>query len=107
MQQYFWRMEIGLNGRDVFPNIAYIHELFILHIRIKSNIRRRSVMALFDPNRKVKKVIKELQKSGASPEAYKTRKSCYNCKYYSSIGNCNFHNKMMHKADYCGNYWGK
>ena len=46
-------------------------------------------MALFDPNRKVKKVIKELQKSGASPEAYKTRKSCYNCKYYSSIGNCN------------------
>lgn len=65
-------------------------------------------MALFgNPNKKVEKTIKKMVKQGASPEAYKTRKSCYNCAYFSSIGNCNYHNKMTFKSNYCSNYWGK
>lgn len=65
-------------------------------------------MGLFgNPNKKVDKVIKDLQKKGYSSDAYKTRKSCSNCTYFSSIGNCNYHNKMTKPAGYCNNYWGK
>lgn len=65
-------------------------------------------MGLFgNPNKKVEKVIKQLERQGANPEAYKSRKSCYNCKYYSASGNCNFHNKRTHRAELCNNYWGK
>lgn len=62
-------------------------------------------MGLFgNPNKQVEKVIKQLQRQGANPEAYKTRKSCYNCRYYTSAGNCRFHNKKTHHAELCHNY---
>jgi hypothetical protein len=65
-------------------------------------------MGLFgNPNKKVENLIKKLERQGANPEAYKTRKSCYNCRYYSSAGNCSFHNKMTHRAELCNNYLGK
>lgn len=66
-------------------------------------------MGLFgNPNKKVEKVIKNLQRQGANPEAYKTRKSCYNCKYFaSSINHCNYHNKRTIPAELCQNFWSK
>lgn len=65
-------------------------------------------MGLFgNPNRKAEKVIEQLKKQGVSPTSYTQRKSCHNCTYFSSIGNCNYHNKMTKPQNYCSNYWGK
>lgn len=60
-----------------------------------------------NPNKKAEKLIKKMQKQGMSPTNYQKRKSCYNCKYFSSIGNCNFHNKMTIPQELCSHYWGK
>ncbi len=63
-------------------------------------------MALFgNPNKKVEKTIKNLQKQGFSSEAYKTRKSCYSCRYFSTAGNCTYHNKRTIPSEYCHDYW--
>ncbi len=66
-------------------------------------------MGLFgDPNKKVKRIISELEKSGANPEAFKERKSCYNCAYFvSSLGHCNFHNKRTRQSELCSNFWAR
>lgn len=65
-------------------------------------------MGLFgNPNRKAEKVIDQLKKQGVSPTSYTQRKSCSNCKYFSSIGNCNFQNKKTIPQELCSHYWGK
>lgn len=62
-------------------------------------------MGLFgNPNRKVEKTIKQLQSQGVSSNAYKTRKSCSNCKYFSSSGNCQYHNKRTVPQEFCSSY---
>lgn len=65
-------------------------------------------MGLFgNSNKKVEKVIDQLKRQGATSESYKERKSCSSCKYFSSIGNCNYHNKRTIPSELCNHYWGK
>lgn len=65
-------------------------------------------MGLFgNPNRKVEKVIKQLQNQGARPDAYKSRKSCSNCRYFSSSGNCTCHNGRTSPQGFCSSYGAK
>ena len=66
-------------------------------------------MGLFGSNynRKVEKTIKKLEKNGFSPDAYKTRKHCGSCKYYSSSGICNLNGHRRPVSELCSNWWGK
>lgn len=69
-------------------------------------------MALFgNSNKKAKKqaekLLKNLEEQGLSVKNYETRKSCYNCVYFTSLGNCNYHNRMTQRWLLCSNYWGK
>ncbi len=65
-------------------------------------------MGLFgDSNKKAERFINQLKKQGATSESYKQRKSCSNCKYFASMGNCNFHNRKTTPANLCSNYWEK
>ena len=65
-------------------------------------------MGLFgNPNKKIEKLIKQLEKKGYSREAYKTRKSCYNCRWFSPSGNCRYHNKKVIPAGLCQGYSAK
>lgn len=66
-------------------------------------------MGIFgNPNRKVERVIKQLERQGVSSNNYKTRKCCEKCTYFRLAGNhCNYHNKKTYPAEYCSNYWQK
>lgn len=67
-------------------------------------------MGLFgfgDPNAKVKKVIREMEKKGYSNTAYRSRKCCENCKYCSSSGMCRIKGGRTNPAEYCSNWFGK
>lgn len=67
-------------------------------------------MGLFgfgDPNPKVKKFIKEMEKKGYSSTAYRSRKCCENCQYRSSNGLCRIKGARTYPADCCSNWFGK
>ena len=62
-------------------------------------------MGLFGgSNNKVEKAIKQLQKQGYSSDAYKSRKSCSNCRNFSSTGYCTYHNNRTVPQEYCNAY---
>lgn len=61
-------------------------------------------MGLFgNPNKKVEKTIKKLEKQGFSNQAYKTRNCCEKCKYFAA-DYCRYHNRTTYKAELCRNY---
>ena len=65
-------------------------------------------MGLFgNPNKKVEKWVKKMEKAGYSSTAYKSRKCCENCKYFSSINVCNVDKRKHPVADCCHNWYGR
>lgn len=60
-----------------------------------------------NPNKKVEKIIKNLERQGYSNTAYKSRKCCENCKFLASNGYCNMDKHRHPVSDLCHNWWGK
>lgn len=66
-------------------------------------------MGLFsNPNKNVGKVIKQMERQGATSNSYTSRNHCGSCRHFSSSSNnCNYHNKRTSSQELCHDYWGK
>ena len=65
-------------------------------------------MGLFNnPNKKMEKWVKKMEKAGYSSTAYKSRKCCENCIYFTSVGFCNYGKGKTYPSGFCNNWWGK
>lgn len=59
-------------------------------------------------NKKVEKLIKKLEATGGSREAYKTRKHCGICRHFNNgTSFCNLHGKQSRVAELCHSFYGK
>lgn len=65
-------------------------------------------MGLFgNSNKKIEKMISQLEKKGFNSESYKSRKCCENCSFYSPAGRCTYSNQRTIPSEYCHNYFEK